>query len=132
MGSAVQRLLNFKNDANTFGVMLQGFYEKRHLRRDGQETLGYGTVAPGSALATAHPDLANAAYPTLIGSSFFEQERERSGGFIDIQAKPLDNLTLDFSTFYSKLKATNYNRNWMFWGSHVFNGGAGEIRRRIP
>jgi iron complex outermembrane receptor protein len=120
-------LLNFKNEANTLGVMLQAFYEKRHLRRDGQETLGYGTVAPGSALATAHPDLTNAAYPTLIGSSFFEQERERSGGMIDVQVKPTTALTLDFSAFYSKLKATNYNRNWMFWGSHVFNGGAGEI-----
>ena len=46
-------LLNWKNDANTFGVMLQGFYEKRHLRRDGQELLGYSQIAPGSALAIA-------------------------------------------------------------------------------
>ena len=39
---------NWKNDANTFGVMLQGFWETRHLRRDGVEVLGYETIAPGT------------------------------------------------------------------------------------
>ena len=29
------------------------------------------------------------------------------------------------------MKATNYNRNWMFWGSHVFNGGTGEMPTRV-
>jgi len=120
-------LMNWKNDADTMGILLQGFYEKRHLRRDGQETLGYSQVSPTSPLATAHPDLANAFYPTLIGSTLFEQERERTGGLIDVQVKPTTDLTIDFNAFYSHLKATNYNRNWMFWGSHVFNGGAGEI-----
>src|SRR3954470_22701263 len=37
-------LINWKNDAGTMGILLQGFYEKRHLRRDGQETLGYSQV----------------------------------------------------------------------------------------
>ncbi len=113
-------LINWKNDANTAGVLIQGFSEKRHLRRDGQEILGYGQVAPGSALAAARPDLANAFYPTLIGSALFEQVRERKGGLIDIQVKPLDNLELDLNAFKSRMEATNYNRNWMFWGSHVF------------
>src|SRR5689334_17124451 len=67
-------LANWKNDAGTMGVMLQGFSETRHLRRDGQEILGYGQVAAGSALAVAHPDLLNAYYPTLIGSALFEQK----------------------------------------------------------
>ncbi len=35
-------LVNWKNDAGTVGVLIQAFSEKRHLRRDGQETLGYG------------------------------------------------------------------------------------------
>ena len=120
-------LINWKNDAGNFGVMIQGFSEKRHLRRDAQELLGYAPISPTSALAVAHPDLANVQYPTLIGSTLFEQERERNGGMIDIQAKPTADLTLDFNAFYSKLKATNYNRNWMFWGAHVINGGAGEM-----
>ncbi len=38
-------LINWKNDAGTMGIMLQGFYEKRHLRRDGQELLGYAQIS---------------------------------------------------------------------------------------
>ena len=56
-------LLNWKNDTNTVGVMLQVFSQKRHLRRDGVETLGYGTIAPGSAIALAKPDLARRGLP---------------------------------------------------------------------
>ena len=115
-------LINWKNDANNVGVMLQAFSEKRHLRRDGQEILGYANIAPGSALATARPDLAGVAYPTLIGSALFEQERERRGGLIDVQVKPNNDLELDFSAFRSHMEATNYNRNWMFWGSRVIGG----------
>ena len=121
----VSGLINWKNDAGTMGIMLQGFEEKRHLRRDGQELLGYDTISPTSHLAQLHPDLAGAAYPTLIGSSLFEQVRERQGGLIDVEIKPTTDLTVDFSGFYSHMQATNYNRNWMFWGSHVFANGSG-------
>ncbi len=115
----VNALANWKNDAKTLGVLVQGFSETRHLRRDGQEILGYGTIDPGSALATARPDLANVAYPTLIGSALFEQKRERKGGMLDVQVKPSDDLQFDFNAFHSRLDATNYNRNWMFWGARV-------------
>jgi iron complex outermembrane receptor protein len=37
-------LLNWKNDANTFGVLAQVFSEKRSLRRDGVEVLGYNQI----------------------------------------------------------------------------------------
>ena len=116
----VSGLLNWKNDAGTAGIMIQAFSEKRHLRRDGQETLGYFPISPTSLLAQAHPDLANVQVPTLIGSSFFEQVREREGGLVDVQVKPTRDLMLDFSAFYSHMKATNYNRNWMFFGNKVF------------
>src|SRR6202041_3908892 len=88
---------NFKNDAGNFGVMVQLFSETRHLRRDGVEILGYETIAPGSAVATAHPDLAGVQYPTEIGAAFFTQRRERNGGMTDIEFKPTDDLTLDLS-----------------------------------
>src|SRR6185436_7357097 len=92
-------LINWKNDANTFGVLVQAFSEKRHLRRDGQEILGYGRIAPSNPIAVAHPDLANVYYPTLIGSAFFEQERERKGGMVDLQFKPLPGLEIDINAF---------------------------------
>ena len=117
---------NWKNDAETFGVMLQGFYEARHLRRDGIEVLGYETIAPGSAVATAVPGLSGVQYPALIGAAFFEQERKRKGGLIDFQFKPTDDLSIDLQGFASKLEAGNYNRNYLTWQTHFLNKGAGQ------
>jgi iron complex outermembrane receptor protein len=119
-------LANFKNDANNFGIMLQLFSETRRLRRDGVEILGYDTIAPGSAIATAHPDLSNVQYPTEIGAAFFTQRRQRNGGMIDIEFKPTDDITLDLTGFSSKLTATNYNRNYLMWSTHFVNFGAGQ------
>src|SRR6202051_2117287 len=70
---------NFKNDAGNFGVMVQLFSETRDLRRDGVEVLGYDTIAKGSPIALAHPDLSLVQYPTDIGAAFFTQRRERNG-----------------------------------------------------
>ncbi len=119
-------LFNWKSEDSTFGVMLQGFSETRHLRRDGVELLGYERIAQGSAVATAHPDLTNVWYPALIGAAFFEQERKRKGGLIDIQFKPSDAVDLDLSAFSSKLDGPNYNRNYLLWNSHYINQGAGQ------
>jgi iron complex outermembrane recepter protein len=123
----VSALLNWKNEAETVGVLLQGFKEKRHLRRDGQELLGYSQISPTSPLAVARPDLSNVYYPTLIGSSLFEQERDRKGGLIDIQVKPTNNLEFDLSAFRSHMEANNYNRNWMLWGSNIIGNN-----NRVP
>jgi iron complex outermembrane receptor protein len=116
-------LLNWKNDAGTVGIMLQAFSEERQLRRDGVELLGYGTIAPGSVIATSNPDLSGVAYPVLIGAALFEQKRERTGGLVDIQLQPSDQLSLDFQYFMSDLDATNYNRNFLFWTSNILQGG---------
>jgi iron complex outermembrane receptor protein len=106
-------LVNWKNASNTFGVLLQGFSEKRSLRRDGQELLQWAQIAPTSKIAGAHPDLANVWYPRLIGSSLFEQERQRNR-----------DISLDATFFSSLLKASNYNRNYMtdMLGSGVIGG----------
>ncbi len=106
-------LINWKNAANTFGVMVQGFSEKRSLRRDGQELLQYTQIAPTSALAQARPDLANVWYPRLIGSSLFTQERHRKGGLVAAQIKPSRDFSMEATYFNSKLEASNYNRNYM-------------------
>lgn len=119
-------LLNWKNADDTFGVLIQGFYEQRALQRDGQEVIGgYNQIAAGSAVATAHPDLANVYYPNLIGAALFTQKRTREGGVIDLEFKPSDTLTVDVNGFYSKLKADNYNRNYLQWASQFVPLGAG-------
>ena len=119
-------LVNWRNEDRTIGVMLQAFSEKRHLRRDGVEILGYNQIAAGSAVATSNPDLAGVWYPRSIGAALFEQERKREGGLIDIQIKPTSDLVLDFSAFSSKLSASNYNRNYLLHAPFFLNEGQGQ------
>ena len=120
----ISAFFSARNDAGTMGFLVQAFSEQRHLRRDGQEILGYSQFAANSAAAISRPDLAGVWYPVLIGSALFEQERKRTGGLIDFQFKPTDNLTIDLNAFTSKLEAPNYNRNYMMWGAHFMSGQA--------
>jgi iron complex outermembrane recepter protein len=119
-------LINWRNEEKNLGVMLQVFSEKRSLRRDAQEILGYSQIQAGSKIALSNPDLSGVYYPVLIGSALFEQKRERQGGLIDVQIKPTNDLTLDFSAFTSKLDASNYNRNYLLWGRNIVQDGAGQ------
>ncbi|MDG2539657.1 TonB-dependent receptor [Dyella jiangningensis] len=119
-------LVNWKSDDNNFGVMAQAFYEKRSLQRDGQEIVGgYNQIGAADPIALAHPDLAGKYYPNLIGQTLFTQTRTRKGGTVDIEWKPLDNLTLNLNSFYSKLEADNFNRNYMLWASQFVPSGKG-------
>jgi len=108
----VNGLINWKNDANTFGVLVQLFDEQRHERRDGQEFYGYSQISPTSNAAIAHPDLANVWAPNGISASLFEQDRKRRGGDFDVELKPSSDLTLDVNGFSSHLSAANYNRSF--------------------
>ena len=105
-------LFNWKNEANSLGVLVQLFSEKRHERRDGQEFFGYGAIDPNSPAAKAHPDLAGVMAPLGINAALFEQTRKRSGGSVDIQLKPNADLMLDLNGFASQLDAANYNRSF--------------------
>jgi iron complex outermembrane recepter protein len=116
----------WKNDANNFGVMVQLFSETRHLRRDGIEVLGYDTIAPGSKVALQDPNLSGVQYPTDIGAAFFEQERERNGGLLDVEFKPADSLSFDLSGFSSRMIASNVNDNYLLWSTHFVDSGAGQ------
>ncbi len=114
-------LVGWKNADDTFGAILQGFYEKRSVVRYGQEVLGWLPIAAGMPLATANPSTIGLAYPTLIGSSLFEQQRTRAGvtGAVEWRSSD-DKAELNLSGFYSHLNADNYNDNYMLWGSHEF------------
>ncbi|MDQ6648134.1 MAG: TonB-dependent receptor plug domain-containing protein, partial [Pseudomonadota bacterium] len=115
-------LFNYRNDASTFGVMVQAFYEKRSLQRNGQEILGLNQLHSTDAIVAAHPDLNGVYYPSLLGSALFSQERVRKGGSIDVQFKPADNVTVNLDGFVSKMDANNYNRNYLMWGNHFVPG----------
>lgn len=110
-------LFNYKNDAGTFGVMVQAFSQKRELRREAQEIPGgFFQIADTDPVAATNPDLVGVWVPGLLGSTLFEQTRERKGGLIEVQFKPSENLLLGLSGFRSDMDANNYNRNFMMWG----------------
>ncbi|QPF75748.1 TonB-dependent receptor [Roseateles sp. DAIF2] len=108
-------LVNIKNASGDLGALFQVFSQTRSVRRDGQEILGYNTIdgsQPGhAAVIAARPDLAGAIFPTMIGSSLFQQERKRQGGAFELQGRFGGALTLGLSGFYSRLDASNYNVN---------------------
>ncbi|HEV8694539.1 MAG TPA: TonB-dependent receptor plug domain-containing protein, partial [Lysobacter sp.] len=131
---------NWKNQDGSFGLTVQAFSEERHLRRDGQELLGYeqiqpnvattdpvtGVVTNSSPIALSNPDLVGVYYPSLIGSALFEQERKRTGGMFTAQWKPSDSVELEANYFRSDMKADNYNRNYMLWGARILGQGNGQ------
>ena len=106
-------LVSWKNDAETVGVLLGGVYQKRRIRRDGIEVLGYFTPgAEGTPLA-----------PSLIGSAYFQQERERYGFNGEIQFRPSDTLEISLRGLYSVFNADNFNQNYLAWTSQALGGG---------
>jgi iron complex outermembrane receptor protein len=130
-------LFGWKSADDTLGVILQGFHEERSVERFGQETLGYTTITQatldpvtgkinngGSPATLLHPDLAGVTAPTLIGSSLFQQEKKRDGGFAAIAWAPTSKFEVELSGFYSKLDATNHNDNYMYWGSNEINNNS--------
>ncbi len=121
----VNALVGWRNADSTFGVIVQGFFEKRSLRRYGQETLGYSPITAANATGAAIPSLVGVDAPTLIGSSLFEQQRTRKGGVTTVNWKPSDTLEVKASGFYSDLNASNTNDNYLYWGSR-------EIDRNVP
>ncbi len=125
-------LINWKNDSNTLGVLVQAFSEKRNERRDGQELflLGSGSIAPTTtpsdpinAVIAAHPDLNGVAYPTQIGSAAFTQTSARTGALVDVQMKPVPGLTLDVNGFYSRFHTDTFDTNFMASPFNELNAG---------
>jgi len=119
-------LLAWRNEAKTFGVLLQAFDEKRHLRRDGIETFAHDGQTSLTAIdATTNATAVAAGIPVgtkfanLMGSALFTQERDRKGGAVTVEFKPTKDLDFSLSGFSSKMDANNYNRNFMLsprWG----------------
>ncbi len=110
----VSGLVSWKNQSETFGILIGGVYQKREIRRDGVEVLGYST--PGKAAG------AN-AIPSLIGSALFKQDRERYGGNIGIQFRPSDALEINITGLYSRFGANNFNQNYLAWTDRAVSDG---------
>ena len=111
---AASGLFSWKNADSTLGVLIAGIYEKREIRRDGVETLGYFNNGTSAA-----PQLV----PSLIGSALFQQKRERKGINGAVQWRPNDQLEVDLTGLISKFGAKNFNENYLAWGSNALGGG---------
>ena len=110
----VSGLVSWKNDDETFGVLVGAIYQKRRTRRDGLEIFGYRSFPVGGG---------DALVPTLIGSTLFEQDRERYGANIGIQFRPSDALEINITGLYSRFNADNFNQNYIAWGEQALGGG---------
>jgi iron complex outermembrane receptor protein len=114
----VAALFSWKNDAETFGLLVAGIYQERNLRRDGIEFLGYSDRVINDQSGET------AAVPDLLGSALFTQDRVRTGANFGLQFRPTDKIDINLTGLYSKLEADNFNHNYMAWFSNMF--GAGE------
>lgn len=110
----VSGMVSWKNGAETFGILVGGVYQKRDIRRDGIEVLGYQPVTVGGQTAQI---------PSLIGSALFKQERKRYGGNLALQFRPTDALEINVTGLYSKFGANNFNQNYLAWGSKALGDG---------
>lgn len=111
----VSGVLSWSNEAGTFGVLAAAVYQKRNIRRDGFEVLGYDTALD--------PSGEGLQVPTLIGSALFLQERERFGGNIEVQFRPSDNLEFGISGLWTRFNANNTNYNYLAWPARSGLGG---------
>ncbi|WP_227470496.1 TonB-dependent receptor [Massilia sp. YMA4] len=118
--------INWKNDAGTVGLIVQGFAEKRHIRRDSVSRLAYGASSgwdvintstmpgitdaslAGTGLTAA--DLNGVRMPGSMSSEFVEGVRDRKGGMFSLQYRPDERLDVTTTGFYSKMKANNHGR----------------------
>jgi iron complex outermembrane recepter protein len=118
--------VNWKNEAGTFGFIVQGFAEKRYIRRDSVSRLAYGTssgwdvINTGTMKGITDASLAGSGYkaadlngvrlPGSMSTEFVEGVRDRKGGMFSLEFKPNQDLDFTMTGFTSTLKAPNYGR----------------------
>src|SRR5688572_22014511 len=107
-------LVSWKNADETLGLLAAAVYQKREIRRDGVEVLGYFDADPGPAVVDV---------PTHIGSALFQQERTRTGGNVAVQWRPSDDLEFNLTGLLSKFDADNVNENFIAWGTRAIGNG---------
>jgi len=133
--------VNWKNEANTFGVIGQLFSEKRYVRRDSVSRLGYGANSGWDVINTSTmlgitdaslagtglkaADLNGVRMPGSLASEFVEGVRDRKGGMLALQLRPTDTLDLGATGFYSKMNAANFGRATMGALNSMLRGLAG-------
>jgi iron complex outermembrane receptor protein len=119
-------MFNWKNEAGTFGVMVQAFAEKRYVRRDSVSRFAYSGGSgwdiintttmkgitdeslAGTGLKAA--DLNGVRIPGSMSMEFVEGVRDRKGGMFSVEFKPNQDLDVTMTGFHSGMNANNYGR----------------------
>ncbi|UGQ48716.1 TonB-dependent receptor [Massilia endophytica] len=122
----VNASVNWKNEANTFGIIVQGFAEKRMVRRDSVSRFAYPPNSGWDVINTATmkgitdeslagtglkaADLNGVRIPGSMSMEYVQGERDRKGGMFSAQFKPNKDLDMTMTGFHSSMKAPNYGR----------------------
>ncbi|WP_066962572.1 TonB-dependent receptor [Microbulbifer sp. Q7] len=93
---------SWKNESETFGVLVSAVKQDRTLQREGLEILGWN-----------ESDADAYSVPSHIGIAKFEQARERETFFLSAQAAPSEELTFTFNALSSEMNANNQNQNFL-------------------
>ncbi len=129
-------LYSWRNDAETFGVLVAATYDKQNMVRAGVEFFGYDNIAPNAdgtrnspfvnrdattgALSLKNPnatinggtiqDLYAAASPFGINYAYFQQQRQRASIAGTVQYRPAENLTLTLNGLHIDGNYNNYSQ----------------------
>ena len=129
-------LYSWKNDAETFGVLVAATYDKQSLTRAGVEFFGYDNAAanadgtynspfvnraqdgtlslksPGATITGGTiADLYKAASPFGINYAYFQQTRERKSVSGTVQYRPSSELTLTLNGLHINGNYDNYSQS---------------------
>lgn len=118
--------LNWKSDDDRLGVIGQVFAEKRYVRRDSASRFAYGASSGWDVINTTtmkgitDASLAGSGYtaadlngvrlPGSMSTEFVEGVRDRKGGMVSVQWRPLEQLDVGLTAFHSKMNSDNYGR----------------------
>lgn len=118
--------VNWKNEADTFGIITQVFKEKRYSRRDSVSRFAYGASSGWDVINTSTmkgitdeslagtglkaSDLNGVRMPGSMSSEFVEGVRDRKGGMVSLQFKPNADFDVTTTGFYSSMDANNHGR----------------------
>jgi iron complex outermembrane receptor protein len=125
-GPDLNATINWKNEAGTFGFIVQGFAEKRYVRRDSSSRLAYGTSSGWDVINTSTmkgitdaslagtglkaADLDGVRLPGSMSTEFVEGVRDRKGGVLSLEFKPNQDMDFTMTGFHSSMNANNYGR----------------------
>jgi iron complex outermembrane recepter protein len=124
-------LYSWKNDAETFGILLAATYDKQRLVRSGVEFFGYDNAdGSGSPFLTTNAagervlknpaavitggtlaDLDKAASPFGINYAYFQQQRKRTSVAGTVQFRPSSDLTLTLNALHIDGNYNNYSQS---------------------